>query len=443
MPPVHVEEPTRRYLRLLMWLLVPAAFFNGFDAELRALLLPQLQKAFGVGTAALGIANIPIGAGQFVAFFCVRLADRLGRRPILLVSLLGYALFTGLTASASSVVTFALYQSLGQVCLGTEYALAVLVVAEEMPPEHRGRAIGTLLVAAPLGAVATAALLGAGLQHTDLGWRAFYLVGVVPLLAIGLARRLLHETTAFRRAAAGGRSRPRVPLREVLARPWRRLVLALGALNFLEKVPVTAGAGWWVYYAEKERHLSTGLVAIDLGTAYALGTLGYYACGRAIDRFGRRPVTATYLGLGAVFGIALFQSAGEAANFVLLVLAVFFGLGVGPALSALSAECFPTHVRAQAGAVVGNGFANAGELLGPALVGVLGARHGLIGSIGDTVTILALLMPMAIVVVWRFVPETRGSHLYPESPSPDRAPASAPGAGEGGAGDGGGGAAGS
>lgn len=435
MLPVTEEEPTQRYLRLLMWLLVPAAFFNGFDAELRALLLPQLQKAFGVGTAALGIANIPIGAGQFVAFFFVRLADRLGRRPVLLVSLLGYALFTGLTASASSVFTFALYQALGQVCLGTEYALAVLVVAEEMPPERRGRAIGTLLVAAPLGAVATAALLGAGLQRTELGWRAFYLVGVVPLLAVGLARRLIHETTAFRLAERGERSHPRIPFREVLARPTRRLILALGALNFLEKVPVTAGAGWWVYYAEKERHLSTGLVAIDLGTAYALGTLGYYVCGRAIDRFGRRPVAATYLGLGAAFGIALFQSSGEAANFVLLILAVFFGLGIGPALSALSAESFPTRIRAQAGAVVGNGFANAGELAGPALVGLLGARHGLIGSIGDSVSVLVVLMPMAMLVLWRFVPETRGRLLYSETGPPDPASAGAPdGAGDRGGG---------
>lgn len=403
------EERSARYLRLLMWLLVPAAFFNGFDGELRALLLPQLQHAFAVSTATIGLVNIPIGAGQFAAFFAVRLADRFGRRPLLVVSLFGYALFTGLTATAWNVWSFALFQSLGQVFLGTEFAVAVIVVAEELPSERRGRALGTLLVASPLGAVATAVLLGLGLQHTALGWRAFYLVGIVPMLAVGIARRLVRETVAFRRAA--GTTTPRVPVREVVAPPFRRRLLALGAVNFLQKVPATAGAGWWVYYAEHERHLSTGLVALDLGVAYGIGTVGYYVCGRAIDRFGRRPVATLYLVAGAVFGVALFQASGEAANFALLVLAVFFGLGIGPALSAISAESFPTRIRAQAGAVVGNGFANAGELLGPALVGILGERHGPIGSIGDTVSVLALLMPMAIPILWWFVPESRGARL--------------------------------
>lgn len=403
------EERSARYLRLLMWLLVPAAFFNGFDGELRALLLPQLQHSFKVSTAAIGLVNVPIGAGQFVAFFAVRLADRFGRRPLLVVSLFGYALFAGLTAMSWSLWSFALFQSLGQVFLGTEFAVAVIVVAEEIPAARRGRAVGTLLVASPLGAVATAALLGGGLQHTALGWRAFYLVGIAPLLVVGVARRLVRETVAFRHAARA--AAPRVAVREVFAAAFRRRVIALGTVNLLQKIPATAGAGWWVYYAERERHLSTGLVALDLGVAYGLGTVGYYVCGRAIDRYGRRPVATGYLLAGSAFGVALFQVSGEVANFALLVPAVFFGLGIGPALSTLSAESFPTRVRAQAGAVIGNGFANAGELVGPALVGLLGERGGAIGSIGDTVSVLALLMPLAIPVLWRFVPETRGALL--------------------------------
>jgi MFS transporter, putative metabolite:H+ symporter len=409
--PVTNGERSARYLRRLMWLLVPAAFFNGFDGELRALLLPQLQHAFKVSTASIGLVNVPIAAGQFVAFFAVRLADRFGRRPLLVVSLFGYALFTGLTASAWSIWSFATFQSLAQVFLGTEFAVAIIVVAEELPRERRGRAIGTLLVASPLGAVATAVLLGVGLQHSSLGWRAFYLVGIVPIIAVGLARRFVRETAAFEHASRRGATPPRVPMREVLSRAYRTRILALGSVNLLQKIPATAGAGWWVYYAERERHLSTGLVALDLGVAYGIGTLGYYVCGRAIDRFGRRPVATGYLLAGAAFGIALFQCSGEAANFALLVLAVFFGLGIGPALSTISAESFPTRVRAQAGAVIGNGFANGGELLGPALVGILGGSGGAIGSIGDTVSVLALLMPLAIPILWRYVPETRGANL--------------------------------
>ena len=403
------EERSQRYLRIMLVLLVPAAFFNGYDGELRVLLLPQLQHAFHLRLATIGLANIPIQAGAFVAFFAIRLADRVGRRPLLLVSLFGYALFAGLTSLSWDVWSFALFQSFSQIFAGTEYALAVIVVLEEFPREHRGRALGMLLVAVPIGVVATAGLLGAGLLHTPLGWRSFYLVGVVPALAVGFARRYLKETADF--LATKGNRPARAPLRDVLVQPWRRRVAALGAVSFLEKIPVTAGAGWWVYYAEHERHFSTGTVSLELGVSFALGTSGYYACGRLIDRFGRRPVATFFLIAAFASGIALFQSSSKAANFVFLLFAVFFGLGIGPALSAMSAESFPTRIRAQASAVVGNGFANAGEITGPAVVGVLGERGGLIGSVGNTVTVLAFFLLAAVPVLWRFVPETRGANL--------------------------------
>jgi hypothetical protein len=75
------ERSPAYYLRLLLSLLLPAAMFNAYDAELRAVQLTQLKESFHVGTAAIGLANIPIGVGQFVAFFVVIQADRVGRRP--------------------------------------------------------------------------------------------------------------------------------------------------------------------------------------------------------------------------------------------------------------------------------------------------------------------------------------------------------------------------
>ncbi len=398
-----------RYLRLLMWLLVPAAFFNGFDGELRALLLPQLEQTFHVRVAELGLANIPIGAGQFAAFFVIRLADRVGRRPFLLVSLVGYACCTALSAAAFNLWSFAAFQSLSQLFLGAEYALAALVVLEEFPPERRGRALGRLLIAGPAGVVATGMLLAAGLGGTSLGWRAFYLVGLAPALALGAARRLVRETRVFEESGANRRAQS--SLRAVLAPPWRRPLLALGAISLLEKIPATAGAGWWVFYAEREQHLPTSLVSLDLAAAFALGSSGYYVCGRLIDRFGRRPVATAYLVGGCGFGVALFQSSSEAGNFAFLVLAVFFGLGIGPALSALANESFPTPLRAQGAALIGNGFANTGELAGPALVGILGGAGGALGSIGTAVSALAVLMLVAIPILWCCVAETRGAAL--------------------------------
>jgi putative MFS transporter len=383
---------------------MPAAFFNGFAGELRAVLLPRLQDSFHVSIATIGLANVPIGAGAFVAFFAIRLADRVGRRPLLLVSLFGYAAFTGLTASSQNLWSFALFQSFAQVFLGTEFALAVLLISEEVNPERRGRVLGKLLIASPLGIV-----LAAVLNATGLSWRWDYLVGVLPAVTVGLARHYVRESQIFE--TARGRPRRLSSIHEILSTPWRTRVLALGAVSFLEKVPVTAGVGWWVYRAEKNLDISSRLVAIDLAVAVVLGTAGYLACGAAIDRFGRKPTATLYLVFATGFGIALFQSSGEVANFFLLIAAVFFGLGIAPALSALSAESFPTLIRAQAGAIVGNGFATTGELAGPALVGWLGERAGLFGGVGGAVCILSPLMLLAIPILWRFVPETKATHL--------------------------------
>ena len=398
------------YLRRLLWLLLPAAFFNGFDGQLRALLLPDIQHAFHVSVATLGAASIPISAGQFVAFATIRAADRIGRRPLLITSLLGYTVFTALTATAWSVWSFVLFQFLAQVFLGTEYGMAVIVVSEEVGPEQRGRALGKLLIAGPLGAIATAVLLGAHADKTGLGWRLFYLITVLPLLLVAFVRRALRETRAFE-SGPGTRRDHRPWLKESFEAwrvPFGQRVLALGVVSFLQKVPVTAGAGWWVYYAERQRHYSTTLVSIFLVAAFGIGTTGYYVCGRAIDRFGRKPTAMVYLLLAGVFGAALFQTSSRPASFVLLGASVFFGLGVGPALSAYGAELFPTGIRGQASAWVGNGFANTGALLGPALVGLLGDAHGPIGNIGDTVSLLTALIVIAVPVVYLGLPETRG-----------------------------------
>src|SRR5258706_945322 len=99
-----------RYLRLLLWLLVSAAFFEGYDSSILALLLPNIQSTFRVSETVLGLTRIPIELGLFVAFFVARLSDRFGRRPMLLWSVVGYTVFTALTALSWGIWSFALFQ---------------------------------------------------------------------------------------------------------------------------------------------------------------------------------------------------------------------------------------------------------------------------------------------------------------------------------------------
>ena len=201
------------WLGLVFALLASAAFFDGYDAQILALLLPQIQDSFHASVTALGIAHVPIALGQFVAFFVIRQGDRVGRRPLLLVTILGYTVFTAATAAAWDLASLAILQFGAQVFIGAEFGVAVTMLVEVFPKERRGRALGVLLTFGPVGAVVIAVLLDAGIQDTALGWRLFYLIGLLPLVVVAIGRRRLPETARFeaeqRRRAQGIRSTPK------------------------------------------------------------------------------------------------------------------------------------------------------------------------------------------------------------------------------------------
>jgi putative MFS transporter len=198
--------------------------------------------------------------------------------------------------------------------------------------------------------------------------------------------------------------------------PWRgryrRNLVLVGMLHMLRSIPLFGSTAWWAFYAERERGFTAAQVAVFIISAYGLGCVGYYVCGRAMERFGRRPTALVYIVGGITFSMVLFQVSTKPLSFVALLLAVFFGLGMGPVMSAFATELFPTEIRGQAAAWIRNVFEIAGYVFGPALVGILGDHAtGAIGNIGDTVTVLMVLQVPTIWLVWRYLPETKGKEL--------------------------------
>jgi len=423
--PIQVPERSERYLRFLLWVLMPAALFASYDAELRAVLLKNIQASFHVSVAALGVANIPIQAGQFVAFFVVRKADSIGRRPILLWSLLGYAVFTTLTAASFNLWSFAAFQFMAQAFIGAEFGVAVTLLAEEYPPERRGKAMSKLLLFSPVGAILAGLLLAVGLLHTPLNWRAFFLLSFLPLMIVVIARRHLKESRMFelglhegakrlnQRAAngLGGRLRQATAFLSIWTTKVKGRLLAVSLIALFQGLPSAAAIGWWTYYAERQRHLADGTAGTYFAAAAAFSILGYLACGYLMDKFGRKPIAIGYTTGAVLFGVAAFQVTNHLAMLGCLLFTAFFGIGIAPVLSAFAVELFPTDLRAQASAWIRNGFGNLGSLSGPALVGILGSAGGLIGNVADAASVLTLVAVPIIFIVWRFIPETKDEHL--------------------------------
>jgi putative MFS transporter len=418
-PNITVSSPdlarSDSYLRLLLVLLVSASFFEGYDGSIVALLLPNIQSTFHVSEATLGLTRVFSVAGSFAAFFLARSSDRVGRRPLLLWSVLGYTLFTALTAFSWSIWSFAAFQFSAGVFLGTEFAVAITMIVEEFPSDRRGRALGILLTFSALGAVVVAVLLFGGLADTALEWRAFYLVGLIPLVTLAFFRPRLKETRRFieeQQRRREGKSETGVPFLAPWQPQYRRNLVLVGLVHTLRSVPVIGATSWWAYYAERERGFTSKEVAVFIGVSYGLGTFGYYVCGRMMERLGRRPTAMVYFVGGISFSMLLFQVSSKPVAFVALMFAVFFGLGMGPVLSAFATELFPTEIRGAAAAWIRNWFEISGIFFGPLLVGVLGDHSsGAIGNIGDTVTLLMVLQIPCIWIVWRYMPETRGKEL--------------------------------
>src|SRR5437764_5343657 len=404
-----------RYLRLLLILLVSATFFEGYDSSILAPLLPNIQATFHVSEALLGLTRIPIELGLFVAFFVARLSDRVGRRPLLLWSVVGYTVFAGLTALSWNIWAFTFFQFGSRVFLGAEFAVAITMVVEEFPVARRARALGTLLTFEGLGTIMVALLLGLGLQNGRLDWRAFFLVGIVPLIILTFLRRRMHETERFveqRAKRERGEALPRMPFIAAWAPPYRRNLVLVGMVYLMRSIPFFAATAWWAYYAERERGFTTTEVAVYILVAYGIGCVGYYVCGRLMERIGRRPTAIIYFVGAVVFAVILFQTTDRVVAFFSLMLAVGFGLGVQPVLSAFGTELFPTEIRGQSAAWVRNWFEIAGYVFGPALVGILGDHAtGAIGNIGDTVTLLMVMQIPAIWLVYRYMPETKRREL--------------------------------
>jgi putative MFS transporter len=406
---------TPRYRRKLLRLLAAATFFDGYDGFVIALILPLVLSDLGGSETQAGVIRAFVGAGAVVAFALAAQADRIGRRRLLLITIVGYTAGTALTAVSPNLTWLAGAQFGAQVFLAAEWAVAITIVVEEFPANERGRAIGIVTSMNTLGGIFVGVLAFVGLQNTPLDWRGFYVVGLVPLVLVFMARRGMLETERY--AAVRTSEAASTLDNRSLSEPWRpsyrRNIMSVGLMHFFRFVALSAGVFWWPYYAQQEVGMSLSLSGLYLAVAGIVGAVGFIVGGRLMDRWGRRPAALLYGGTTLVFGVVLFQVHSALLMLPVLCIAIFFGLGSAAMTSAFSTEFFPTYVRSRAAAWCRNAFEIPGGIVGPLVVGYLGDhRTGPIGSIGEAMSVVfvATMIPM-LFILWRYVSETRGLDL--------------------------------
>ena len=395
-----LAELTPRH-RTLLFLLGAATLFEGYDRFIVSLALPYIGDDLGAEEGTLGIALSLIRVGALASIVLGRLADRHGRRRMLLFTILAYTLATAATGLSRGIVEFVLFQLFATIFLVTELSLAQVVVTEEFPARFRAQGQGILGAFAALGS-GLAALLFPVFQASPLGWRGLYFLGILPLLLIAWLRRALPETTRWTEARARGETRD-IRFTEVLAPRWRRRFLVLVAVA----MAMTASAGpafaFASYRATKAFDWSPADVSVMILIGGGLGLAGWFVFGVLAERLGRRVVGVLGL-LGG--GAATITFYGTEALFPAFAVLVFMEAGAQIALNALGTELFPTRLRGTAKAWITNAWI-LGAMIGLAIVGSL---SGPLGGADPVVTLLGFLPVLACPLLLS-LPESRGREL--------------------------------
>jgi putative MFS transporter len=404
-----------KYRRKLLRVLAVATFFDGYDAFVLALLLPLVLGDLGGSESEAGLIRGIVGVGAVIGFVLAAQADRIGRKRLLLITIVGYTLAAGLTALSPNLAWLTVAQFLAQIFLAGEWAVSITIVVEEFPANERGRSLGIVTAMLTLGGIFVGVLAFVGLQNTPLTWRGFYLLGIGPLILVFLARRDMFETERYSavRASEKGAKLDHTSIWEPWRPQYRHDIMAVGLMHFFRYAAVAAGVFWWPFYAQQEVGMSLSISGLYLAVAGILGAAGFMIGGRLMDSWGRRPAFLLYMAMSGVFGIWVFQIHSALAMLPVLCLAIFFGLGSGAMTSAFSTEFFPTYVRSRAAAWCRNAFEVPGGIAGPLVVGFLGDhRTGPVGDIGDSMSLLFIVTMLPVLyIALRYIGETRGRDL--------------------------------
>ncbi len=399
-----LPTPLTPYQRRLLVFLSVATFFEGYDFFALAQILPNLRADMGLTGAEGGRLVSVIGIGTILAYGVVRLADRFGRRVVLTITILGYTLFTCATAFAQGAYDFALYQLVARVFLIGEWAVSMVYAAEEVPADRRGHAIGVIQAASALGGI-TCAATAPLLLATSWGWRAVYLVGVVPLLLLAYARRGLRETKRFADVAAAGVERR--TLGAILRSPHRQRIYQLAAIWGLLYVCAQNAVFFWKEFAVAERGFTDGQVGFAIAVASLASLPPLFFVGRLLDTWGRRPAATVIMLALAASVVAAYQLRALWLLTLALAVAVFSVSATFAVLNSFTTELFPTDCRAEAFAWANNLLGRIAYVVGPAVVGAAASTIGW----GDAVSLTALGPIGALALILWLLPETKGREL--------------------------------
>jgi putative MFS transporter len=388
-----------------------AGFFDNYDSALLSLALKQIQRGLGIAEARLGAILSLIRLGYLASLAISPLADVFGRRQLLLYTIFGYTIFTGLTAIAPRTASFVGAQFVARAFSGAEATVSLVILAEEVDAAVRGWALG-MQGALSVSGYGLAAIVFAMIGIIPFGWRGLYALALIPLVLIIPLRRILPESRRFERAHGTRTVKPSIlaPIRELLVSYPTRL-LSILVVVFIGSM-AGGSVGFFVpKYLQEVHHWSPARVSSLYVFGGMLGIIGNIFAGRISDRLGRRVVGPLFIAFEAVLAYQLYTIRTGAV--VVFWIGWLFCDQAGMTITAAySAELFPTSFRsAAAGALYVARYA--GGAIGLLEEGLL---YGVTGSHWAAIRILTVGWLITAALMYLLFPETARRELEEIAP---------------------------
>ncbi len=311
---------------------------DAFDFFLLVFVMQDVAKEFVTPFASVAVAlTLTLAMRPLGAFIFGRLADRFGRRPVLMADVALYSLFGFATAFAPNLYVFLAIRALFGVAMGGEWGIGASLTMETIPPKARGFVSGVLQSGYPSGYLLASVVFG--LLYPTIGWRGMFVVGVVPALLIIYIRSKVPESPAFQRQRA-----VKVTAFDVLAKHWKLALYAIAlmtAFNFFSH----GTQDLYPAFLQKQRHFGHDTVS-DIAVIYNIGAiLGGLTFGSISQILGRRRaiIAAALLAVPAVWLWAFSQTAVMLALGAFIV--QFFVQGAWGVIPAHLNELSPPEAR--------------------------------------------------------------------------------------------------
>jgi len=203
---------------------------DAFDFFLLVFMLSAIAKEYGTDIKTVSEATfLTLAARPFGAFAFGWMADRFGRRPIMMIVILLFSLFSFASAFAWSLTSLFVIRTLFGFCMGGEWGIGASLVMESIPIKLRGPVSGLLQSGYPSGYFLASLVFF--LLFDMVGWRGMFMVGIAPAILVFLIRMHVEESPAFEKRR---HERPANPIGE-LVRNWKialYLVVLMTAFNF-------------------------------------------------------------------------------------------------------------------------------------------------------------------------------------------------------------------